>query len=107
MWCRVELCCDDTGRKLPRREWRPVGSGRLEIGPGGGHLAGGMVASILARKHPADRHEQQLAWPLSDVRVRTYSTGLLVIGLQAVAEGGAVREVRQAWYCTAGGEPKV
>jgi hypothetical protein len=97
----VQLCCGPTGERLKRTQWVSVGTGWLSIAPGTGRMAGALVASVEGRDDPADRHLRQLARPLGDVRVMTYSGGLLVIGLQISAQdaGTVVREFRQAWYC--------
>lgn len=96
MWCEVQVCRGPAGERLKRGDWVRLGRGKLSVeyepknDPPG--LAAKLVTFDCGRCLP-------LTKPIFDARVRTFDTGLLVVGYQITATAGLVREHRQAWYC--------
>ena len=98
MWCSVQVCHSEGGRRLARQQWKPLGIGDLTIGYGPKAARTGLVARLT---RPDVEHPVQIGYPIFDVRVSTYEDGLIVVGfkLEPDLANSAMHEVRQAWYC--------
>lgn len=99
MWVHAQLCRGDSGEKLRRADWKPLGRGKLTI-----RQDGKLGLSALLHHIDVQGRPHQLTWPLFDVRVATYDAGFIVVGyrIQSEESGKVVREIRQAWYCVPG-----
>jgi hypothetical protein len=94
MWVRVQVCRGPLGERLKRRDWGEPVEGELSIEP----TRNGYGATLL---YPDITVPRQVLYPLYDVRVMTFDSGLYVVGCAIAADVGAkiIRDVRQAWYC--------
>ena len=98
MWCSVQVCHSEGGRRLARQQWKPLGVGELTIGYGPKAARTGLVARLT---RPDVEHTVQIGYPIFDVRVSSYEVGRIVVGfkLEPDLANSAMHEVRQAWYC--------
>lgn len=92
MWCRVQVCFGPNGERLKRGQWGAPVYGDLTIRNAKHSLAAWLERLDLDRRY-------QVLFPLADARVQTFDAGFIVAGYQCTLQDGAVREVRQAWYC--------
>jgi hypothetical protein len=94
MWVRVQVCRGPLGERLKRNEWGEPVEGELSVYAG----RSGYCATLL---HPDVTVPRQVLYPLYDVRVITFDSGLFVVGcaIATDADTQVIRDVRQAWYC--------